>query len=510
MKHFHAYHKYQKKEVERDKKIVILQMGAITILIGLYASLGAYFRTVLDTNAVYSHLSYIPIILAGMWWGRKALIVAGILGLVNILFNLFGMSAEDLMNDLTRTMFFMLAAFSVGILSEKLKSNRDKLQVSEEKYKFLVEKSLAGILVYRDEEILFANSKVKDILGYDPESLKGRSIFEIYDENEVGRVRNLVELRKREGFSDLHYEAKLKKSDGSTIWADVASSLEHFERSPAVFVNIYDISGRKEAEKKRKELLDLARKQEEQLVHSTRLAELGEMAAAIAHEVNQPLTGIRNFAKNAIYMIEEKEGDEGEVKENLGLISEQVDRASKIINRIRELTRKTDQQKKSVNIESIIRENIEFLKPQFDLTQVEIILEVEEGLPEVMGDKIRLEQVFLNILTNARQAMENSKERRLRIRVYMLEEPKKGIRVDIEDTGKGFEPAEAKKLFMPFYTTKKVGEGTGLGLSISLRIIEDHNGVLEATGKPGQGARFTITLPVPEEAEIEVPVNEKR
>jgi C4-dicarboxylate-specific signal transduction histidine kinase len=139
------------------------------------------------------------------------------------------------------------------------------------------------------------------------------------------------------------------------------------------------------------------------------------MAAAISHELNQPLTGIRNYARNAFYMIEKGLGGEEDVKGNLRLISEQVDRAAKIINQMRELTRRTDQTSAGVDINGVVRESLEFLLPQMRLSEVEVTLALAPDLPPVWGDRIRMAQVFLNLLTNARQAMDGAAERRLRI-----------------------------------------------------------------------------------------------
>ena len=127
----------------------------------------------------------------------------------------------------------------------------------------------------------------------------------------------------------------------------------------------------RETEAKLRELSELGRKQEEQLEHSTRLAELGEMAAAISHELNQPLTGIRNYARNAFYMIEKKAGTEEDVKGNLRLISDQVDRAARIINEMRELTRRSENVFTTLDVNGVLRECLEFLVPQMKLADVE-------------------------------------------------------------------------------------------------------------------------------------------
>ena len=249
----------------------------------------------------------------------------------------------------------------------------------------------------------------------------------------------------------------------------------------------------RETEGKLRELSELGRKQEQQLEHSTRLAELGEMAAAISHELNQPLTGIRNYARNAFYMIEKKAGSEEEVKGNLRLISDQVDRAARIINEMRELTRRSENIFATLDVNGVLRECLEFLVPQMKLAEVELSLSLAAELPPVWGDRIRLAQVFLNLLTNARQAMDGAASRRLTVSSRRDNRPGLPVVIEITDTGKGFSDEQARELFQPFYTTRKGGHG--LGLSISRAIIQDHKGVIEATGTPGVGATFRIRLP---------------
>ena len=139
------------------------------------------------------------------------------------------------------------------------------------------------------------------------------------------------------------------------------------------------------------------------------------MAAAISHELNQPLTGIRNYARNAYYMIDQNAGGEAEVKDNLRLISEQVDRAARIISQMRELTRSSDSIFNLLELNSVIRESVEFLLPQMRLSEVTVSLPLAEDLPPIWGDRIRLAQVFLNLLSNARQAMEGAPVRRLTV-----------------------------------------------------------------------------------------------
>jgi len=285
------------------------------------------------------------------------------------------------------------------------------------------------------------------------------------------------------------------------LWMEAGRAGTIYRGQEAELLNFYDISQRKDAESRGRELAELTRRQEEQLEHSTRLAELGEMAAAISHELNQPLTGIRNYARNSFYMLDKQAGSPEEVKENLRLISEQVDRAAKIINQMRELTRRSDRNFATLDLNSVLRESVEFLLPQMKLSEVQVSQSLAAGLPPLRGDRIRLSQVFLNLLTNARQAMEGSATRELAVRSYLAARRDLPVVVQIADTGKGFSAEQAPQLFMPFFTTKARGHGTGLGLSISRSIMQAHQGTIEASGIPGRGATFTLRFPAAVEEE---------
>ena len=290
-------------------------------------------------------------------------------------------------------------------------------------------------------------------------------------------------------------ECRLLRADNTVLWVEGARSGTIYQGEEAELLNLYDISQRKEAESSGRELAELARRQEEQLEHSTRLAELGEMAAAISHELNQPLTGIRNYARNAFYMIDKQAGSAEEVKENLRLISEQVDRAAKIINQMRELTRRSDRNFAALDLNSVIRESVEFLLPQMRLSKVQLTLSLAEDLPTIRGDRIRLAQVFLNLLTNARQAMEEARVRELAVRSYRAARQDLPVVVQVADTGKGFSAEQAPKLFVPFYTTKARGHGTGLGLSISRSIVQDHQGTHRGLRRAGAGGHLHPAVP---------------
>jgi PAS domain S-box-containing protein len=459
----------------------------LVLLIAASVAAALLFRLVLHSEMVYSHFMYIPITLACMWWGVRGIAVAGALAALIIAFHAVGIAGESWWTDLARSGFFVAVAAVIGLMKERLEAGRRSLEQSERNYRTMIEKSIVGVLVHGEGKVLFANERFCRMLGWDEGALEGTSLSALAHSEDSERLLALDEREEGEG------EVRLVRRDGRTVWVEASGSRVDYRGAPAVQVHAIDITSRLEAEQKRRELGELARKQEEQLEHSTRLAELGEMAAGISHELNQPLTGIRNYARNAFYMIEKKLGGDEEVKGNLRLISEQVDRASKIINQMRELTRRSDAGFSMLDINGVIRESIEFLLPQMRLSEVEVSVQLAEDLPQVWADRIRLAQVFLNLLSNARQAMESASTRRLSIRSRRDAGAQLPLVVDIADTGKGFTEEQARRLFQPFYTTRKGGHG--LGLSISRAIMQDHRGSIEAAGVPGAGATFTIRLP---------------
>jgi signal transduction histidine kinase len=160
---------------------------------------------------------------------------------------------------------------------------------------------------------------------------------------------------------------------------------------------------------------------------------------------------------------------------------------------MRELTRRSESAFAPLDLNSVIRESVDFLMPQMRLSDIEVTLRLEERLPPLQADRVRLAQVFLNLLSNARQAMEGSAARRLTVTSALEPGAPLPVVASVSDTGVGLSDEQAQRLFQPFYTTRKSGHG--LGLSISRTIVRDHHGVIEAAGEPGKGATFTVRLP---------------
>jgi PAS domain S-box-containing protein len=458
---------------------VLLTAGSI--------ALALLVRLLSATGATIDDVMYLPIAVACLWWGLRGLAIAAVLAATLLGLHAFGIGATSLWGDAIRAGLFLLAGLAIGLVRDRMAAGERALALSESTNRALLENSPQGMLVHRDGKVLFANAKLCGLLGTGPGSIVGAGLDSFVRAEDLGGFRALA------ADPELPMELPLTRGDGTKVWAEASASRVEYQGREAVRVTVTDVSARRTSEEKQRELVELARRQEEQLEHSTRLAELGEMAAAISHELNQPLTGIRNYARNAYYMLDQKAGGEEEVKANLRLISEQVDRAAKIINQMRELTRRSDNVFTLLDLNSVVRESVEFLLPQMRLSEVEVSLGLAPDLPPIRGDRIRLAQVFLNLLSNARQAMDGAATRLLSITSRSEGGAAPAAVVEVRDTGKGFTEEQARRLFQPFYTTRKGGHG--LGLSISRTIIQDHAGVIEATGTPGAGAVFSVRLP---------------
>jgi C4-dicarboxylate-specific signal transduction histidine kinase len=231
---------------------------------------------------------------------------------------------------------------------------------------------------------------------------------------------------------------------------------------------------------------------QDKLAHVTRTQAMGELAAAIAHEVNQPLTAI---VTNANFSLRQLKGSTPNLDELRTAITEIVNdgtRASAVISRIRGLLVKGSPRRTELDIKEIIQEVITLLRNELKRNRIQLRTELAANLPRVQGDAVQLQQVLINLIMNAVEAMQLSTEqpRKLLIRSAKNSD---GIFVQVQDSGPGIEPALADGIFEPFFTTK--ADGIGMGLSISRSIIESHGGQLSLVSA-SQGALFQFTLPI--------------
>jgi C4-dicarboxylate-specific signal transduction histidine kinase len=254
-----------------------------------------------------------------------------------------------------------------------------------------------------------------------------------------------------------------------------------------------------EMERREHELRD----KQEQLVQAGKLATLGELTTGVAHELNNPLNNIGLYVGNVIDRIRLGEDDAEPLVRDLEKAMEQVRKATEIISHLRTFGRAARVSIEQVDIDDVIERSLLLVHEQLRLRGIEVELELCPDELLVVANPIQLEQVFINLLTNARDALTDSKRKTIRIASSRDDER---IRIAFSDTGPGIPPELQQRIFDPFFTTKEVGTGTGLGLSITYSILKEYGGGISVDSRPGKGATFLVELPFAGEEPPEEPL----
>jgi two-component system, NtrC family, sensor kinase len=234
-----------------------------------------------------------------------------------------------------------------------------------------------------------------------------------------------------------------------------------------------------------------------QLIHSEKLSAVGEFVAGVAHELNNPLTALIGFAE----LVQMSDVDD-DTRSSLKRISSSAERCHKIVQSLLSFARQHPPERKLTNINGIVDSVVEILSYELRTSNIQVVKELSPQLPRLLVDPHQVQQVFLNIVNNARQAIEASRARGV-VRIGTRAEGQR-LRIRFQDDGPGISPENLKKIFNPFFTTKPVGKGTGLGLSLSYGIIQEHGGSISAESAVGQGTTFTIDLPITNQTEAVV------
>lgn len=235
------------------------------------------------------------------------------------------------------------------------------------------------------------------------------------------------------------------------------------------------------------------REKQEQLVQAGKLATLGELTAGVAHELNNPLNNIGLFIGNVIDLIELGEADPGRILHELHSAMQQVHKATEMISHLRTFGRAATVSREPVVINQVIQRAISLVHKQLHLRQIEVQLHFPSEDVIVIGNAIQMEQVFINLLTNARDALADVTQKMITVTCTVKTDV---VNIHFCDTGPGIPAGLEQRIFDPFFTTKEVGAGTGLGLSITYGIIKEHQGSIAVESRPGEGALFIIQLPL--------------
>lgn len=299
-------------------------------------------------------------------------------------------------------------------------------------------------------------------------------------------VALLIEGMEKAGRGNLEHTVQVKSKDEMGTLADAFNAM----KTDLKHAKEYLESWAKVLEEEVLEKTEEIRRSHTQLLKTEKLASLGKMAAGVAHEINNPLTGIVTFA----HLMLKRAAPGSEEQKDLEVIIEQANRCTKIIKGLLGFARATDSEKRPVNVNEVLDSSIQMLSSKADFQNIHFVVSMDETLGHVIADPSQIQQIFLNILFNASDAMDGRGTITINTR-KVFENEKAFAEVEFTDTGPGIPEEDISKIFEPFFTTKPVGEGTGLGLAVCHGILEEHGGNIRVKSN-GEGVSFFVRLPL--------------
>ena len=324
----------------------------------------------------------------------------------------------------------------------------------------------------------FVSPRCKDVLGYDIEEAQNMAFGGRTHPEDLPAAESLYQdiIAGRQSFASLEIRVRHKLGEWRRIRFNFSPLADEKGNIEGVVLSGRDVT-------------DLKRL-EEQLIQAEKLAAMGQMLAGVAHELNNPLTAILGVTE----LLRERQGEDDSTKRQLELTHRQARRAARIVQNLLEFSRPASPQKKPLDLSNLLERTLQLHEHSLRRNNVEVDFRLQPDLPSVIGDANQLIQVFLNLITNAEQAIREVRDTgRIQIRAGRNGNQ---LAITVQDDGVGIRPESLPRIFDPFYTTKRPGGGTGLGLSICMSIIREHGGNIEAETLPAGGSAFTIYLPI--------------
>lgn len=386
----------------------------------------------------------------------------------------------------------VVAAMEMSLDVTLKRQLEEKLEASQQRYQAIFSNIPNPVFVLDPDtvKILDCNDSVEPVYGYTQKELKGKSFLDFFEKEERHTYASKI---RTEAFI---HQVKQFDRQGNRLFVDIRSAKTAYPEWEVLLVTTSDITQQLETE--------------QQLIQASKMTTLGEMATGIAHELNQPLSVMKTASSFMLKKFESGGAVQKDIMESmLKKIDANVDRASNIIGHMRQFARKSELDLENVDVNHVLQMASEIFSEQLKVRGINVKWESGENLPLIRANPSRLEQVFVNILINARDAIEEKwgdtrtspEEKTITIVTAMR---KGDVVVEICDTGKGIPETIMDKIFEPFYTTKPVGSGTGLGLSISYGIIKECGGTIQASNRKSGGVcfmmRFPVGTPIPEGA----------
>jgi len=368
------------------------------------------------------------------------------------------------------------------------------------------------------KKIASANRRLQELTGYVAAELEGNGIAMLFPESQTEQARKLrsalfnPEMLAHSGFYE---DMALVRKDGYLAFATLSVKTLPAEQTDGrnlAFCILHDMGAKKSMErdllakhwelKTAYEELNRAHMElksaQEALVQAGKLAALGELAAGVAHELNQPLMGVMGFGQELESLLK-KSFPDATALDYAGEVTKNAVRMKKIIQQLREFTRRSTEDFRNTEVAEVVGESLKLLEQQFKSRGIEVSVNAEPGLPAIYCNPFQLEQVFINLATNARDAIEASGRGSGSIAIELRRknaDAQRFVEISFRDDGTGMSLETQNRALEPFYTTKEVGKGTGLGLSVSYGILSKIHGTMLIESAPGKGTAFLLTLPV--------------
>ncbi len=382
----------------------------------------------------------------------------------------------------------------LGLIGNRIGAALENFQLyeqyrsSEEKYRSLFDNDPNPIFILdmHHFEILDLNHRAQDCYGYDREEMLGMSFLDIGEKDDEEIIKRLKGISK--SGSILFSKKRHFRKNGEPFFVNIHVSRSEYGGKEVLIASTADITESVE--------------QETQLIQASKMTTLGLMAAGMAHEINQPLNVIQVCADTLLKAVNRNIPLQSEdLKSMADDIRQNVQRAAGIIKHMRDFSRKSEGVRSRLNINDPIQDVFKVLGHQLKMHGVTLSLELSKELPDILAEKNRLEQVFINLVTNAVDAMDEKERHKwpekiakeLRIRSYAETDT---VVVTVSDTGTGMSRETMDKIFEPFFTTKEVGKGTGLGVSISYGIVKDYEGTIDIHSEVDKGTTFLLRFPI--------------
>lgn len=396
-------------------------------------------------------------------------------------------TAEYHKNPETTLPKLTLEGIIVDITEQKLAEL--KLRESKKLQYRMLDGSIEGILIHRDWKALYLNKSLLNMLGYNAyrEVLTLDSLSPLIAEHDRERLRSYTNARANFEPAPSEYEFDALHKDGSIRCMEIKSTRIDWMGKPAIFSTVIDIT-------KRKNALLKAEEQRQKLAHSNRINMLGEVTAGIAHELNQPLSAIASRCAAAKNRINHDTPDLDKIKRALDSIEEEAIRSGEIIKQLRSLVKRQENQFETIDLNALLETCLKFIKMEGLFNNSCICTNITKHLPAVIADPIQIQQVLLNLIHNANDAMQDLPSQERCLTITAIQHDDSAVQISVSDNGHGITSQQEDELFQSFYTTKD--DGMGMGLSISRTIITAHKGFLWFSRNAEQGVTFRFTLPV--------------